>query len=749
MDLLAITAQLYVLNGTVQEIGTVPGLIAQPAPVKTARGRERDFLFAHLTLNGPLEETASLADQLVEALAGDFYQSSGSVTASLRRAVIATNERLLQHNLAASPSQGSTVVYEGALTCAALHNDELYTLQVGEGLAFLGHNFGVERLPVRQPQHMTPLGRSAGIDIRFAYHRLQSGDMMLLTDPRLAYLTGNTLAPVLVDTEIETGLESLIGLVAGDTARLLLVEFSDELPSTLPLTFQHSKKSPPPKRKAAAPVVAATSSQSLPSKTQPVRTTDQPVGINTGRQDPEPYVESQVEEQAPAVAVGLAVETSARRVASTSARGLSRASGWLALALGRLTVSERTSEEAETSINWMIPAAIALLVPIILAVVVTGVFFQRGNVEQLGAIKQQMVDALTLAETSSGDPAAARNQYNAVIALAGDAEAIRPGDPEVFRLRNEARAALDRLDGVTSLSAIPFYRYDKDTNLSRIIQTGESSGIVVLDQSGGQVQLHQIMPNSLNALSGEPTTLAFTGQAVGNQVIGTLVDILWLPSGAGSPRDNVAILDRSGQLFNYFPNLGDMRGIVLDNSSAWLNPTVMNTFTNRLYVLDTGTERIWKYYPQDAGFTQQQDDPFISFSSEMDLDQAVDFDIYAEDGSIIVVYRDGRVRYYDSRSGTIQWDETTLANGGLTAPLIAPAAVDITGRGLTASIFILDPGSGRLVQISRGGTVLAQYRILDAAENDVLTLASDFVVEEAPLQVFVVAGNTIYQAARN
>lgn len=748
MDLLAITAQIYVMNGTVQEMGAVPGLIAQPAPVKAARGRERDFLFAHLTLNGPLEDTAELSGQLVEALAHDFYQSSGSVTASLRRAVIATNERLLQYNLAATPAEKRTA-YEGALTCATLHHDELYTLQVGEGLAFLGHHFGVERLPVRLPQHLTPLGRSAGIDIRFAYHRLQNGDMMLLADPRLAYLTGTTLSPVLVDTEIESGFDSLMSLVAGDTARLLLVEFADELPSTLPLTFRHSKQSLPPKRQPVVPVVAAATPRSANPQPSPAR---EKIALEAGSEGipPTPPELNDPERDSPSpIPAGLAVETGARRAASSSARGLAKASGWLALALGRLTVTDHKNEEPETPVYWMIPAAIALLVPIILAAIVTGVYFQRGNVEQLGALKQQMAAAITIAEESSGDPAAARTQWSTVLALAGEAEALRPGDPEVLRLRNEARDALDQLDGVTSLAATPFYRYENDTVLSRMIQTGDSSAIAVLDQTDGRVLLHQITPNASNQTAGEPSTLAFTGQAVGSQIIGSLVDILWLPGGAGAPRDNIAILDRSGQLFNYFPNLGDLRGVVLDNSSSWVNPTVMNTFTNRLYVLDPGTERIWKYYPQDAGFSQQQDDPFISFSSEMDLDQAVDFDIYAEDGSLIVVYRDGRIRYYDSRSGTVQWDETTLAAGGLTAPFVAPAAVDITGRGLTASIFVLDPGSNRLVQLSRGGTVLAQYRILDAAENDVLNQASDFVVEEAPLRVYIVAQNTIYQAGRD
>lgn len=239
MDLLAITAQLSVVNGTILDEGPVSGLHAQPAPPKPARGRERDFLFIHLTLSGPSDETDELNHELVDDLTRRFFAASGSVTSALRRAVIETNDQLLRHNISVKTPR------EGALSCAVLHNDELYTLQVGEGLTFLGHNFGVERMPARLPQQITPLGRTAGIDIRFAYHRLQPGDMMLMCEPRLSRLTGDELAPVLVDTEIESGLESLITILATDSARLLLVEFADELPSTLPLTFQHSKQSAP------------------------------------------------------------------------------------------------------------------------------------------------------------------------------------------------------------------------------------------------------------------------------------------------------------------------------------------------------------------------------------------------------------------------------------------------------------------------------------------------------------------------
>jgi hypothetical protein len=754
VDLLAITAKLYVVNGAVQDLDLVPGLIAQPAPPKPARGRERDFLFAHLTLTGPSEAAAELSSNLVEFLAVEFYRSPGSVTSSLRRAVIATNERLLHHNLSRSPTS-QTAIHEGALTCATLHTDELYTLQVGEGLAFLGHNFGVERLPVQLPQHLTPLGRSAGFDIRFAYHRLQNGDMMLLADPRLAYLTGSTLAPVLVDTEIESGLESLVGLVAGDTARLLLVEFADELPSTLPLKFVHNKQSATARRPAAAAALVTKKSTGPISGQAPasIAPSSPDVLVKIDESISSPLVTTGADTVGTSPVNSPSMETGARRVASTSARSLSKAIGWLSIALGRLRSSDGGDGVAETDrppVHWAVPTMIALLVPILLAVVVTGVYFRRDNIEQMGTIKQQMMDALAMAEENSGDPSVARAQYGTVLSLAFESESLWSGDPDVLRMRNQANNALDRLDGVTRLSAQAFYRYRDETTLNRIIQAGDGSGLVVLDKTAGRVYLHPIDRNLESQTVEEPVTLAFTGQAVGSRVIGPLIDVMWLPGGAAASaaRDSVAILDRAGTLFNYFPNLGDIRGLSLDNNRAWLAPVVMGTFINRLYLLDNGARQIWKYFPQDAGFYQDEEDPVIAFTDDMELDKAIDFDIYTDDGGVIILYGDGGLRYYDSRSGRTQWDENTVLASNPGASLVAPKAIDITGRGLTASIFVLDPGLNRLLELSRGGQVLAQYRILDAAGNDLLSQANDLVVVSSPFRVFFVAGNTIYVATR-
>jgi hypothetical protein len=90
------------------------------------------------------------------------------------------------------------------------------------------------------------------------------------------------------------------------------------------------------------------------------------------------------------------------------------------------------------------------------------------------------------------------------------------------------------------------------------------------------------------------------------------------------------------------------------------------------------------------------------------------------------------------------WDESELLNSGLETPFIAPSSIKISGRGLNSSIFVADPGSGRVVQLSLGGTFLAQYKALDETGNELFARANDIAVLDTPLRVFVAAGNQLY-----
>ena len=97
-DLQAVTGHLYLIEGINQETNSVPGLLVQSAPNKTARGRNRDSLFVHLSLSGQPADTAVLSQDLLDIISQHYFQSNGSVTAALRQAVIEANQRLLRLN---------------------------------------------------------------------------------------------------------------------------------------------------------------------------------------------------------------------------------------------------------------------------------------------------------------------------------------------------------------------------------------------------------------------------------------------------------------------------------------------------------------------------------------------------------------------------------------------------------------------------------------------------------------------------
>lgn len=715
MELQAITGQLHLVNGQVQssENGAAPGLLAQTAPSKATRSRRRDSLFVHLSLTGPAEETAVLSQDLLDLISRRFFQATGSVTAALRQAIDDANQQLLRRNL-----DNSGPTRTGAIACAALHQGELFMLQAGEGLAFLGHNFGVERLPAEKPAHSTPLGRTAGLHVRYYHHRLQEGNVLLLADPRIANLTADALAPALVDTDVEEGLLALQTAVGPQTARLLLIEFSSQELAHLPEVA------------TIAPVVA-------PATTAP--------------QFPAPIREANVHKAAAATPAAqpttrqagkivAEVEHGARQATASAAFGLANFTDWLTDMLARLRPPR---EEGEETTHWAIPTLIAILIPILIAVIVTSVYLDRGRVQRFADIKVTMAENIGLADGAATSEAA-RAYYDTIILLADEADELRAGDNEVNRMRQLAMAELDRLDGVTRLQAQLLHQFTSEVELTDVVlQRDQNGGIYTLD-SNNNVYFYPT-DSSYQRLTGEPERIWFTGKAVGSHVAGRVVDMMWRRAGTAVSRDGLAMLDASGALVTYFPNLGDTRVAPLGMASVWQAPAAITTFAERLYVLDPGAREIWKYYPDGDGFTTRENDEILRLDPNADLHQAIDLDLYSEDGSLLLLYGDGRLRYYDTRSGRVLWDEgNLLENGGLTIPLVRPTAAQLVGRGLNTSIFVADPGTGRIIQIARGGRVVAQYRATSEMGLELFNNIKGFDVAESPLRIFVTDGSKVY-----
>lgn len=717
MELQAVTGQLYIINGAVQDPSNVPGLLAQSVPSRAARGRDQDFLFVHLTLSGTIEETADLSNELLGYISSIFYQTSGSVTAALRKAIIETNKELLGHNL-----RGQNKTFEGALTCAVQRGQELYIAQTGEAFAFLGHNFGIERLPPTQPNRVTPMGRTAGLDIRYYHNWLQPGDMLMMTDPRLGIVATDALRPALIDTDVTGSLEALTAAIGYSSGRLLVVEFTDEAPDYLP---EVTRPTPPPRSEPHS---------MPPPVTQPLREgTAQSTAMPLFRSPTRPNINVDVE----------SAEITARRATSQAASGLSRATAWLARFLEKLKPPQPREDEHA---GWALPAFLAIIIPVLVAVVVTSVFLQRGQVEEFSQIKNQMNQALTEARNAGDDTNAAADYYNQVLILAAQADTLRENDLEVERLRNEALTELDGLSGIARLGSKQLYQFSEGSVLSSIALGDELNGdIYLLDSANGIVYRLDTDDTFETFIAQDPQNILFNEQAIGNHVIGEMVDLMWRPRGQAVTQEGLAVLDKAGALISFIPTFAQSTATPLGLASEWVNPTQMTTFDERLYVLDTGSEEIWRYFPDGSNFTLNDTQRSVAFSDEADLDQVVDMAINSIDGSVVLLYQDGRIRHF--ADGRLLWDESDLLSNGLTTPFVAPTSIKIAGRGQVSSIFVADPGSARVVQLSFGGTFLAQYKALDTAGQELFSHANDIAILDTPLRIFVAAGDELYLAS--
>lgn len=725
MKLQPVTSQLYIVDGTVQEGVEVPGLLAQAAPTKSARGRSHDTLFIHLSLGENASETFSLTQDLLEAISQRFFATPGSVTAALRGAILAANDLLLRLNMSETgPAR------EGAVSCAVLRGQELFLVQAGVSYVLIGRNFGVECLPARLPSRTTPLGRSAGLDLRYFHNWLEPGDMLLLANEPVAKIPSETMKPVLVDTTVEDSLPHLVDIVGDRSASILLIEFADETTIDLPDTAVGLKVRQTP--------------ATQPSGSQRVEARPRPKAAPTERPDPTPGpLRDRSGGALPTLDLPSAVqvEDTARRAGAQTARGLSRVTGWLADLMQRLRPGA-AGRRAEEEGSWTFPLLAAILIPILLAVVVGGVYIQRGRVTRFSELRNNMQTSLTLATESTTEEERLAH-YAQVLRLAAEAEGLRPGNDDIGRMRGQALEALDRLEDVTRLQARLLYEYSEETRLGGIVlREGLNGDLYTLDRANNSVYVHETEEDYTTFAGEQPERIIFDAQVIGTHIVGPLVDMAWRPGGVQVTADGLVVLDSRGALLSYRPTFADLRAVPLGLASEWLEPVAIAQFNERLYVLDRGAGQLWRYFPESDGFYVDEAQRALSLP---DLKEAVDAAIYGEDGSVIVLYGDGRVRRYGQDS--LLWDETTLYQNGLDMPLVAPTQIKIIGRGLNSSVFVADPGSGRIVQLSLGGTFLAQWKAVEPRTGEELfAQMTDFDVVDSPLRIFVTAGSGLYVA---
>jgi len=158
-------------------------------------------------------------------------------------------------------------------------------------------------------------------------------------------------------------------------------------------------------------------------------------------------------------------------------------------------------------------------------------------------------------------------------------------------------------------------------------------------------------------------------------------------------------------------------------------------YSGNLYLLDPQQNRIIKYLPTVAGYTDPPLDYLVSATS-VDLSGAVDMAI---DGNIYVLLADGSILKF--LSGIQQ----AFRIVDLDTPLKNPVAIAVSGEDdAHGYIYVADAGLARVVQFTKHGEFIRQFK---AAEGQTqLDQLRGLLVDEAGQRMYLTSGSRLYMA---
>jgi hypothetical protein len=468
---------LRVAGGTRLE-DAAPYAAALTPPPRAARGRQDERLFVLLDLTGPA--SPHLYRELREVVVQTYWGTGGSITAALRRAAAAVSRHLFQANLRV-PADPARILKErcyGGLTCAVLHDDELFILQAGPAWAGLLHGKYLRCFPrgVETVQPRTvEIGMGPLADVRLYHTFVASGDTLLLTSPALMQEIGGVgLARVLPRDRVSEVLEGLEQVGAGTDFAALVVCWAPpeetptisefETPQPLPLR---------PKREMPSPEPPAPPSprRELPSPEPPIR--------------PKPARE-------PGPSLGERLQGGVRSVG----RGIAAAGAWLAGGVRRLFRRMLPGPEREArrrarpsrpipQENRNVMMAIAIGIPIVLVIIVVMAYLSFGARARLNSLIIEAQGETALARAAGSTSEEARPHWEAALEYANVAVALQPDDPAATALQTQTQTALDRLDGIVRLTPVQLWDFGPGSVPRRMVVHGQT--VFVLDPAGGWV----------------------------------------------------------------------------------------------------------------------------------------------------------------------------------------------------------------------------------------------------------------------
>lgn len=170
---------------------------------------------------------------------------------------------------------------------------------------------------------------------------------------------------------------------------------------------------------------------------------------------------------------------------------------------------------------------------------------------------------------------------------------------------------------------------------------------------------------------------------------------------------------------------GSNKKQLVKNDSAWKQAAGIGTFGGNLYVLDKSGSQILKFVATAKDYVKSS---YLAAGTTVDFSKAVHMTI---DSSIYILSSDRSIQKFTRGKA----DTFTVA--GLTKPFSKPTRI-YTSSDLT-SIYVLDPGNGSIVSLSKTGAYQSTY------QASILKNAQDFEVSEKSKKIYILASGKLYE----
>jgi len=661
-------------------------LVSEPETGAQLRTKGRLYLLCEVAGPGSHASGLQLAREVAEITKHEyFYDLSGGIEVSLRRAMRQANRRAFQK---LKDQHGKVSLH---LACAVVVNNEIYGSRVGAAQVFL----------VRRARLFLP-GDEPG-ELADFVHRTTTRDAASLG-------TEGDVVPKVWRQPIEPG-DTLI--VASGA---LIDGLGAEALKNAAVTLHPRAAADHIHNRAVADSVvgsdAALFVELAQSTGAAARVASDPIPFK----DPsEVAIAESIRSRIDAVwrripRVGGLVRNAAAPVASAATRGVAVG---LELMPKRGATLPRHPDTARQRSRRQRRAVTTLAVVLLIAAVGVGGLAYRDYESNRGgqeyqatvlAAEENLASAHRLAERKPPDPAGARQKIAA--ALAKVDEAARSPLAEQNRLdalRADAALLEDNLDGVV----IDLARVSPGAKPSQVI--GNINGLYVADPGAGR----------LWRIFGDPLQTGVVMQK-GQKGVGAPAIVTW-------QSDVLFVVDDGRKVWRAE---GDqVQDVTPADRDTWKSATAAAVFTQNLYVLDSASGQLWKHEsPDSVAFAKGT----AYLATPLPPNTAVSLAI---DGDVWIVTTTNEIQRFRRNPLALTASRIDFAPKWQGEAVRPNAIQAVNGQ---TNIYALDAASRVVVQLSRDGRELLRVPL-----PPTLTQATSFYVSEGSRVAYTVHGSKI------